>query len=194
MMRISFVIATGVFSVSLLSGAAMAEQNSAMMNAYQARMLIQDFTQRLQGELKGAMKDGGPVAAVAICKDKAPGIADSLSQQSGWQIGRTSLKPRNVERNSPDLWEQRVLRQFEDRARIGENPNTITYAEVVQEKGGRSYRFMKAIPTSEVCLACHGKKINPEIAAALDASYPQDQARGYEAGDLRGAFSLKKPL
>ncbi|WPL18524.1 hypothetical protein Thiowin_03597 [Thiorhodovibrio winogradskyi] len=194
MMRVSFLIATGFLSVSVLPGVAMAQQNAAMMDAYLAKRLIQDFTQELQGELKGAMKDGGPVAAVAICKDKAPGIADSLSQQSGWDIGRTSLKPRNVERNSPDLWEQRVLRQFEDRARAGENPNAITYAEVVDDKDGKSYRFMKAIPTAEVCLACHGKEISPEIAAALDAAYPQDQARGYQEGDLRGAFSLKKPL
>ena len=51
---------------------------------------------------------------------------------------------------------------------------------------------MKAIPTGEVCLACHGKDINPDVASALDAAYPQDQARGYALGDIRGAFSVSK--
>jgi hypothetical protein len=53
---------------------------------------------------------------------------------------------------------------------------------------------MKAIPTAKVCLACHGSAITPEVTAALDEAYPQDQARGYAEGDIRGAFSLSKPL
>lgn len=196
MMRTSILItrkllASGLFFATAFSGVAFAEQNSAMMNAYQAKMLIQAYTQQLQGELKGAMKDGGPAAAVAICKERAPAIAESLSQD-GWQIGRTSLKPRNAAQNSPDLWERRVLQQFEDRAAAGEAVARLTYSEVVANEDGRSYRFMQAIPTAEVCLACHGKAISPEIVVVLDQAYPQDQARGYEAGDLRGAFTLKK--
>jgi hypothetical protein len=141
------LMTASLLAATAFSGAALAEQSSAMMDAYQARMLIQQFAQQLQGELKGAMKDGGPVAAVAICKDKAPAIAESLSQQSGWDIKRTSLKARNVALNSPDVWERRVLQQFEDRAGAGEDPNSLTYAEVVKEDQGKSYRFMKAIPT-----------------------------------------------
>jgi hypothetical protein len=52
---------------------------------------------------------------------------------------------------------------------------------------------MKAIPAGEVCLACHGAAITPEVAAALDAAYPEDQARGYALGDVRRAFSVSKP-
>ena len=53
---------------------------------------------------------------------------------------------------------------------------------------------MQAIPTGEVCLACHGTAIAPEITAALDEQYPDDQARGFSLGEIRGAFSLSKPL
>lgn len=193
-MRISSLMVSGVFALAALSPSAQAEPSSAMANARQAKMLIEEFTLALQGELQGAMKAGGPIAAVAICKTKAPGIAETLSEKSGWQVGRTSLKPRNVAQNSPDPWERRVMQQFEYRARPGENLNELTYAEVVSTEEGRSYRFMKAIPTAEVCLACHGQAISPKVAAALDEAYPQDQARGYQAGDLRGAFSLEKPL
>ena len=70
----------------------------------------------------------------------------------------------------------------------------MAYAEVVEAADGKTFRFMKAIPTAEVCLACHGSDITPEVAAAIDERYPDDMARGYSLGDVRGAFSLSKPL
>jgi hypothetical protein len=53
---------------------------------------------------------------------------------------------------------------------------------------------MKAIPTAELCVACHGSDLAPEREAQLDRLYPNDQARGFGADDIRGAFTLSKPL
>jgi hypothetical protein len=54
---------------------------------------------------------------------------------------------------------------------------------------------MKAIPTAEKpCLACHGKEIAPKVAARLAELYPEDAATGYSAGEIRGAFTLSRPL
>jgi hypothetical protein len=53
---------------------------------------------------------------------------------------------------------------------------------------------MKAIPTAAQCLNCHGESISPEVDAKLKALYPNDQARGFKEGDLRGAFTLAKPV
>ncbi len=54
---------------------------------------------------------------------------------------------------------------------------------------------MKAIPTAEKpCLACHGGKIQIKVTETLDKLYPQDQARGYKAGDIRGAFTITQPM
>ncbi len=53
---------------------------------------------------------------------------------------------------------------------------------------------MKAIPTQEVCLACHGEKIDKATAAKLAKLYPKDKARGFKVGDLRGAFTMSKDL
>lgn len=69
----------------------------------------------------------------------------------------------------------------------GEDAKTISYAETVNGQ----FRLMKAIPLQEGCLGCHGSDIKPEIAAALNEKYPNDQARGYAAGDIRGAFTLR---
>ncbi|MCG6941999.1 MAG: DUF3365 domain-containing protein [Thiohalocapsa sp.] len=162
-------------------------------DAVQARALIKQFTTTLQGELKAGLQQGGPVAAVEVCKKVAPGIAADLSEQSGWDVGRTSLKPRNKALNTPDAWERQVLEQFESRKAHGESPMGMSYASVEQTDDGKVYRYMQAIPTQEVCLACHGKDIAPDLAAALDKAYPDDQARGFELGDIRGAFTLSKP-
>lgn len=51
-----------------------------------------------------------------------------------------------------------------------------------------SARVLRPIVVEPVCVSCHGREITPEIAAVLDARYPNDRARGYEPGDLRGAL------
>lgn len=47
------------------------------------------------------------------------------------------------------------------------------------------------IVTNAMCLQCHGSNpgdISADTAAALDALYPLDQARGYGLDELRGIF------
>ncbi|MFC1603376.1 DUF3365 domain-containing protein, partial [Pseudomonadota bacterium] len=105
-----------------------------------------------------------------------------------------SLKPRNTA-NTPDPWETSVLKQFDARKAAGEDPKKMEHYEVVTQNGKQLFRYMKAIPTAEKpCLVCHGSNIKPPIAAALDKLYPQDKARGYKAGDIRGAFTITQPM
>ncbi|MEJ2124559.1 MAG: DUF3365 domain-containing protein, partial [Alphaproteobacteria bacterium] len=87
-----------------------------------------------------------------------------------------------------------VLKEFEARKAAGEDPKEIAKAVVVEEGGQKYFRMMKAIPTREVCLKCHGENLKQPIKDALDKNYPKDLGRGFKEGDLRGAFSLKKPL
>ncbi|NKN31821.1 Tll0287-like domain-containing protein [Marichromatium bheemlicum] len=162
--------------------------------AAEAKTIIQQFAGALQGELQDAIASGGPVRAIEVCETRAPAIADELSTRTGWSVGRTSLGVRNAARNTPDDWEREILDQFEEQRAAGEPVADLAHAEVVEDEDGRRFRFMKAIPTAEVCLACHGDHLTPEVAAALDERYPEDDARGYRAGDIRGAFTLAKPL
>ena len=39
-----------------------------------------------------------------------------------------------------------------------------------------------------------GQYLEAAMRSVLDQNYPQDQARGFKEGDLRGAFSLRRPL
>lgn len=143
----------------------------------------------LKQALRSAMHDGGPLAAIEVCRIQAPAIAQQASG-NGLEVGRTALKVRNPD-NAADAWETRVLADFERRLAAGEDPAQIeTFA--IRDDGQRRYgHWMKAIPTQALCTTCHGADINPEVAAAIDAAYPADRARGFSVGDLRGAFSVE---
>jgi hypothetical protein len=159
----------------------------------QSRAVAAEFMKTLKGELMQAMQAGGAVNAITVCNKRAPDIAAELGALRGWEVGRTSLKPRNMA-NAPDEWERTVLERFEQRKQAGEDPAKLEYFEVVELDGQMVFRYMKAIPTGELCLACHGAKLDPAVAAKLDALYPRDQARGYQVGDIRGAFTFTEPL
>ncbi|TVQ86659.1 MAG: DUF3365 domain-containing protein [Chromatiaceae bacterium] len=160
----------------------------------EAQATIGLFAGNLMRELTAALGDDGPIAAVAVCQERAPAIAAELSADSGWTVGRTSLKVRNPE-NAPDAWERGVLEQFEARKAAGESVTELTFAEVItDDNGGQTYRVMRAIPTAPLCLTCHGSKIEPDLAQAIDKAYPEDEARGFAEGDIRGAFTLSRPL
>lgn len=170
-----------------------ASADTAMDNSAQARGLVKKFGMSLKGELGKGMKSGGPVAAIEVCNTKAPGIARDVSHTSGWEVGRTSLKLRNPS-NQADSWELKVLNEFEARKAVGEDPKKMEYSEVVESNGQKSFRYMKAIPTAKVCLNCHGAEVKPEVGKKLQMLYPADKARGFRVGDIRGAFTLSKPL
>jgi hypothetical protein len=161
----------------------------------EARALAKQFGGQLQPELGQAMKNGGPVNAISVCHSKAPQIAADLAQQSGWQIQRVSLKPRGANAQA-DSWESAVLKRFDEQRAKGADPATIEFAEVVNENGQSSYRYMKAIAIGEgqPCLHCHGSAIQQPVKQKLAELYPHDQATGYQVGQIRGAFSFKKPL
>ena len=51
---------------------------------------------------------------------------------------------------------KKVLLRISAQVEQGENPAELTFYEVVQEPDGHYLRFMKAIDTKPMCLACHG--------------------------------------
>lgn len=159
----------------------------------QSVAVVQEFMGELKGHLEKAMKSGGPVSAIGVCNQIAPTVAQEQSDKHGWKVGRTSLRLRNPG-NAPDVWERKVLEQFDARRAAGEDPATMAHAEVVEQDGGRTFRFMKAIPTGEVCLKCHGQEIPAPVGAKLNELYPEDRATGYNLGEIRGAFTITQPM
>lgn len=177
--------------VTAVAGGVLAGQGDE--NVKQSRAAVKEFFGQLKGELQSAMKAGGPVNAIEVCSKRAPEIARDVSQQNNLQIARTSLKTRNPG-NKPDQWEESVLREFEQRKAAGEPPNNMEKHAIVTHEGKQVFRYMKAIPTGELCLKCHGTQIDPAVSAKLEKLYPEDRATGFQKGDIRGAFTIIKDL
>lgn len=156
----------------------------------EAESLVQQFAGTLKPQLQAAMQQGGPVHAINVCAEEAPRIARQLSDSSGWQVKRVSLKARNSGTAVPDSWEREILQQFDQRQATGELPQQLSAAAVVD---GR-FRYMKAQGVEPLCLTCHGETLDPQVRAALQQRYPDDRATGYREGQIRGAFSLSKAL
>ena len=187
MKQLMMFFALGLFVVSTVQADAYTAEVAA------SRATVKEFMQTLKQELQGGMQEGGPVNAISVCNLSAPAIANTYSVRNGWDVGRTSLKLRNPA-NAPDAWERSVLESFEERKAAGEDPAKMEHYEAVRRDGVREFRYMKAIPTAPLCLACHGESIDSITMTRLEKLYPDDQARGYQAGDIRGAFSISQPL
>ena len=178
---------SGASGVSFASG-------SPEQRAIESRAAVKQFFGQLKGQLVAGIKAGGPAHAIGVCNEQAPAIAGKVSSSKGWKVARTSLKVRNPS-NAPDAWERAVLMKFDARKAAGEDPAKMEHYEVVEMGGKKAFRYMKAIPTAaKPCLACHGEKVPPAVEQKLAELYPDDKARGYKAGDIRGAFTITQPM
>lgn len=55
-----------------------------------------------------------------------------------------------------------------------------------------AYQPAQAVET--VCMNCHAASVSADVEAALNDKYPDDKARGYTLGQIRGAFSLSRDI
>jgi hypothetical protein len=160
----------------------------------QARELTADFQGALKKELLAALAEGGPAAAIDVCNDEAPSIAKTVAQASGvsgLSVGRTALKVRNPD-NAPTSWQRAVLVDFSESFTAGKPPPEapVEWTDVHDGK----LRYMRAIPTGGLCLTCHGDELGAPVKRVLAEKYPDDEAVGFSAGQLRGAFVVTAPL
>jgi hypothetical protein len=52
---------------------------------------------------------------------------------------------------------------------------------------------VEPIVVQPMCVTCHGADVAPDLRAKIEELYPDDQATGYAAGDLRGIFWAELP-
>ncbi len=161
----------------------------------EARGVATSVPPKLLAVLQEEIAKGGPEGAIDVCRDKAPQLAKEVSEKTGWNVRRDSLKNRNP-KAVPDAWEQAVLQDFDRRAAAGENPATLEKGEVVVDNGVKVYRYIKALPVQPLCLNCHGAPENMSQAtkAKLAERYPNDKGTGYAVGQIRGAMTIRRPI
>ncbi len=138
---------------------------------------------QLKQELSQAMGEGGAGAAVGVCSSRATELTAQVSQETGLEVRRVSLRNRNPA-NQASVGEAAVL------AAMAGQPSL---ADTLVVRDGQPL-YMRAIRISnELCLKCHGmaEDLDPAVMAQIDEFYDADKATGFAKGDLRGAFVVK---
>lgn len=147
-----------------------------------------DSKQTLGKNLQTALQEGGVENAIDFCNLNAMPLVDSLSKNFDATIKRVSLKVRNPE-DYPTELEKQILEAYEYQWK-----DSISLQANVQPIGEDQYLFTQPIMVENaLCLTCHGKPENGFLKATNDfikSKYPNDQATGYEIGDLRGMWSI----
>ncbi len=166
-------------------------ENSVQEKVKEARLHAKALGGALKSRLQQAIQSGGLEAGVNECQVAAAPIALALSQ-NGWEVGRTALKVRNPN-NAADQWEREQLAWFSQLLTKAKQDNLapkrpIETYQYDSESG--KFRYMMAIEQGQVCMACHGANVAPSVKHAILEHYPNDQATGFELGDLRGAFTI----
>jgi len=181
--------------LAVLATVALAQDKAPPAPVEECRRIALQVFQDYRSQLLKEMQLSGPLRSLLVCKYVCPEIASTQSRKTGWRISMASLKPRNSGSGTADVWEQRVLADFDRRTARGEKADALEYAEIVSEPQGSYFRYAKAIPAEPVCLTCHGphETLPDAVKAQLALDYPFDKATGYSTGQVIGIVSIKRP-
>jgi hypothetical protein len=144
----------------------------------------------LSTNLSGALKEGGVANALEFCNVEAMPLTDSLSTHYNIEIRRASHRPRNPE-NQADSLEmvsiQAYVKQLEAKGEfkpyVYRHRSNILFHAPIRIAG-------------DLCLNCHGSPgtdIAQRDLELIRELYPQDEATGFEVGELRGIWSIRFP-
>lgn len=153
----------------------------------QSRATVQALAAGLSSELQAAMQSGGPAAAIEVCRAMAQPITENIRDESpAYEVSRVALRYRNPV-NAPDDQSESVLHTW-----LGELEREQAIQPVVTRQEA-SVIVHHPIRLQANCLLCHGdpETFPTEVTQAIQTSYPDDRATGFEVGDLRGAFRIE---
>ncbi|ADN09482.1 Tll0287-like domain-containing protein [Sulfurimonas autotrophica] len=140
----------------------------------------------LGSNMKRHMKAGGPMQALDFCSQEAYNLTQQVNKKlpSGITVKRISAKYRNPV-NQPQGSEKEVLSSLKKLQSL----HVILPKQIVQKVNAQTYKYYKPLVINkQVCLKCHGNIKNKDLKRAIDERYPQDKAKHYKMGDLRGAI------
>lgn len=176
MMRAASLLTLTAALLTITSGCDRSKLDERKWRAAGAEAVM-PFKKNLKAALIAGLQEG-PAEAIAACRVEAPALAEKASNDRV-RVGRTSDKLRNPS-NAPKAWMVPLL----DAYREASGPIEPLVVQIDETTVG----YVEPIYTQPICVTCHGTTIAPELEEKLRALYPEDQARGYAAGDLRGVF------
>ena len=140
---------------------------------------VADLRESLGKALRQALAEGGPEAAIEVCRVEAPRLAAAASIE-GVVVGRTSHRLRNPE-NAPRDWVIPLLEEYR------QSEPTPTGSRTV-DLGAARLGYVEPIFMQPLCTTCHGENVDPSLLERIRERYPADEAIGFRPGELRGLF------
>lgn len=194
-MKISYLIST-LLIIFLIAGC---QNRSDDVDNPELKAKLETYAVNYLSDLKSIlmknMKAGGPLQAVNVCSDTAALLTSSFSKLMGVNVKRFSLNNRNSE-NYPNQYEKEYLKYFEKLNSKKELISESYLLKTVESDGQNNVALVKPIFIEAPCLSCHGSEdqISSDVAMLINKKYPNDKAKGYKIGELRGAISVTKAL
>jgi len=174
-------VALSMSLIVVLSGCDRSKLDEGKWKAAGAEAVL-PFKRNLKQALVAGLEKG-PVEAISACRIQAPRLAE-VASTGGIRVGRTSRKLRNPG-NAPKPWMEPFLAVYET------DPDRREPAVVSIDE--HTVGYVEPIFVQPMCVTCHGADVAPDLQAKLKELYPDDQATGYVAGDLRGIFWAELP-
>lgn len=156
---------------------------------HQANTASKDLLKTLGSNMKKEMKANGPLGALSFCSTHATELTQQVNDKykKSLSIKRISLKPRNP-KNAPTKDETIILQSMENMMHVGVKPKNV-----IQNKGDSIVIYKPLVIKKKACLICHGDLKNKKLAEKINTLYPNDKAKNYKMGDLRGAIVVTIP-
>ena len=149
---------------------------------------IQEGFGLLTSNLTAALARGGTTEALPFCKVEALPLTASVGEAYDLELRRVALQVRNpANRASP-----RAAEIFESmRATMAQGRALEPVVEMI---GDDPVLYAPIILNNPLCLVCHGtpnQQIAPGTMDLLADLYPDDEAVGFQMGDLRGLWEVR---
>lgn len=110
--------------------------------------------------------------------------ARQLGKTNGWIVQQLAVKYRNPA-HRPDSQAAALFARFEA------DPSLDSLWVRATLNGQPGWRYLRRITVRPQCLACHGPR--DQRPAFIVQNYPDDRAYDFQAGDLRGLYSVFVP-
>ena len=156
----------------------------------EGRAIVQSTFGTLSSNLSGALNEGGVSHALEFCNIEAMPLTDSLSTHYGIEIRRASHRPRNPQ-NQADSLELASIKAYINQLEENGELKPFVYSRRGQILFHATIRI-----AGDLCLNCHGDPGTDIAQTDLEVIrnlYPEDEATGFELGELRGIWSIGFP-
>ena len=176
-------------AMALFSTLVLAEPLSHDQAVEKGKRVSAELLQALGGSLQERIQSKGIISGVNFCSQNGLSLTQKVAQETNTTLKRVSVHNRNPQNLASDE-ETKILVRWNH---LKEAKKPLPEYEVISQADGGYLYYQPIVIKNPLCLQCHGKNVKPAVAKAINALYPEDNAKRYKIGDLRGMVVVGIP-